>query len=105
MKCFQAEVMNESVYMRIKHSREQAGRKRQNTGMIKGVIFDMDGTMFDTERLSSYCWKRTGENLGINVTDELMNDCRGRTLQSFVDYIWKHLERHSTMTLQELPSM
>ena len=48
MKCFQAEVMNESVYMRIKHSREQAGRKRQNTGMIKGVIFDMDGTMFDT---------------------------------------------------------
>ena len=91
MKCFQAEVMNESVYMRIKHSREQAGRKRQNTGMIKGVIFDMDGTMFDTERLSSYCWKRTGENLG--------------TLQSFVDYIWKHLERHSTMTLQELPSM
>lgn len=78
MKCFQAEVMNESVYMRIKHSREQAGRKRQNTGMIKGVIFDMDGTMFDTERLSSYCWKRTGENLGINVTDELMNDCRGK---------------------------
>lgn len=46
--------------------------------MIKGVIFDMDGTMFDTERLSSYCWKRTGENLGINVTDELMNDCRGK---------------------------
>lgn len=46
--------------------------------MIKGVIFDMDGTMFDTERLSSYCWKKTGEDLGIHVTDELMNDCRGK---------------------------
>ena len=46
--------------------------------MLKGVIFDMDGTMFDTERLTGHCWKKLGETLGFNVTDELLNDCRGK---------------------------
>ena len=28
---------------------------------LGGVIFDMDGLMFDTERLSTACWKQVGE--------------------------------------------
>lgn len=31
---------------------------------IKGVIFDMDGLMLDTERIIQYSWERTGEELG-----------------------------------------
>lgn len=46
--------------------------------MIKGVIFDMDGTMFDTEGLSSLCWKKAGEKLGLAITDELVESIRGR---------------------------
>lgn len=46
--------------------------------MVKGVIFDMDGTMFDTERLSTICWKLAGEKLGIEITDELADRCKGR---------------------------
>ena len=32
--------------------------------MVKGVIFDMDGTMFDTERLSTKGWIYAGKKLG-----------------------------------------
>ena len=31
--------------------------------MVKGVIFDMDGTMFDTERLSTKGWIYAGKKL------------------------------------------
>ncbi len=46
--------------------------------MIKGVIFDMDGTMFDTERLSAVCWKKAGERLHLDIQDELMDKIQGR---------------------------
>lgn len=46
--------------------------------MIKGVIFDMDGTMFDTERLSAISWKKAGEKLHIDIQDELIDKIQGR---------------------------
>ena len=30
--------------------------------LLQGVIFDMDGLMFDTERLSARCWEQVGRN-------------------------------------------
>ena len=38
--------------------------------MVKGVIFDMDGLMFDTERLSTIFWRQTGEEFGVDVPEE-----------------------------------
>ena len=35
--------------------------------MVKGVIFDMDGTMFDTERLSTKGWIYAGKKLGVHT--------------------------------------
>ena len=46
--------------------------------MIKGVIFDMDGTMFDTERLSAISWKKAGEKLHLDIQDELIDKIQGR---------------------------
>lgn len=53
--------------------------------MVKGVIFDMDGTMFDTERLYTVAWKMTGEEKGYEFTDELIDSCRGKTTEIIGD--------------------
>lgn len=48
--------------------------------MIKGVIFDMDGTMFDTEPISARCWIEAGEKLGIPITKSMVYTFCGKTM-------------------------
>ncbi|MDO5388177.1 MAG: HAD family phosphatase [Clostridia bacterium] len=45
--------------------------------MIKSVIFDMDGLMFDTERLSTKGWIECGKELGINIDVSFTNSFKG----------------------------
>lgn len=53
--------------------------------MVRGVIFDMDGTMFDTERLYTVAWKTVGKERGYEFTDELLDSCRGKTTELIGD--------------------
>lgn len=46
--------------------------------MVKGVIFDMDGTMFDTEHLSTVTWRLAGEKLNLDINEELIDSFRGK---------------------------
>jgi HAD superfamily hydrolase (TIGR01509 family) len=46
----------------------------------KAVIFDMDGTMFNTEYLASIAWKKAGEELNYPITEEILSQVRGRNL-------------------------
>lgn len=41
--------------------------------MIEAVIFDMDGLMFDTERLSKEIWQKCGKNHGYTFSDEIFD--------------------------------
>ena len=55
--------------------------KTENGGniMIKAVIFDMDGLMFDTERIASEGWKEAGKQLGFSIGEQQFRQMRGRT--------------------------
>lgn len=46
--------------------------------MIKAVIFDMDGLMLDTERLTVKAWDQIGEELGVGPFGHLVPPLIGR---------------------------
>ena len=45
--------------------------------MIAGVLFDMDGVLFDTERLAKEGWTQAAEQLGLEITEEFLSRLRG----------------------------
>ena len=45
--------------------------------MINGVIFDMDGTMFDTERMWATFWDPALKALGLPYKEGLAEAARG----------------------------
>ena len=47
--------------------------------MTDAVLMDMDGTLFDTEKLSFEGWKLAGEQLGYPMTAQQILDFRGRS--------------------------
>lgn len=50
--------------------------------MVKAVLFDMDGTMLDTEPISAECWKKAGKELGYIIEDRFMNTLFGKNIAS-----------------------
>ncbi len=55
-------------------------KKEWNNNLIKAVIFDMDGLMFDTEKLAADGWKYAGNSLGFDIDDEKLSQTRGRNV-------------------------
>ena len=44
--------------------------------MLKAVIFDVDGTLLDTERIYMKAWKEAAAELGYVMTDEILRKTR-----------------------------
>ena len=55
--------------------------------MIKGVIFDMDGLMFDTERIWNICWEPALAKFGLPCKDGLSQAARGTTKAGSCDVL------------------
>ena len=45
--------------------------------MIKAIIFDMDGTMLDTEHVKEEGLKHVGESLNVKIDDQTLTQIRG----------------------------
>jgi HAD superfamily hydrolase (TIGR01509 family) len=61
--------------------------------MIKGVIFDMDGLMFDTERLWDTFWEPACEELGVPMPQDLATfyaSGRGLAGQYLIEHVQKY---------------
>lgn len=58
--------------------------------MVQGVIFDMDGLMFDTERLWDTLWEPTCREMGVEMpadADAFLASGRGLAGQALTDHI------------------
>lgn len=59
---------------------EKRMSRGEEKGRIKAVIFDMDGTLFDTERLYHRVWYELMPTRGYVITDEMLDKMRGAGL-------------------------
>ena len=57
--------------------------------MIKAVLFDMDGTVFDTERIYRECWFRAAEAVGFFEMEDLLARIFGVSEREIGDYVYK----------------
>ncbi|MBN2039727.1 MAG: HAD family phosphatase [Spirochaetes bacterium] len=64
-----------------------------NRRKIKAVIFDMDGLMFDTEKLAEKCWESAGAKFGYNIERKIYKQITGLNIKKakeiFLDHFGK----------------
>ena len=59
--------------------------------MKKGVIFDQDGILFDTERLYVQGWKYAGSTMNVDVPEVFFRAIAGSSGQRMLDIIHEHI--------------
>ncbi|MEF2575606.1 MAG: HAD hydrolase-like protein, partial [Eisenbergiella sp.] len=64
-------------------------RKRR---MIEAVVFDMDGVLFDTERISCECCFQTAKEMGLKMTEEAVYGSCGRNQEAVRAHVIASME-------------
>ena len=58
--------------------------------MLKGIIFDMDGVLINSEPFHYRVWKETLRERGIDLDYEVYKDCIGSTIGTLMQILHKH---------------
>ena len=58
---------------------------------LRAVLFDMDGTLIDTERIGAASWDHAGADIGVVVPDSLKRDMVGRNMNDIQALVEKHM--------------
>jgi len=82
--------------MPISKKRQDEPKDRRRM-VVSAVIFDMDGLMFDTERLAREAWERAMADWGYVIPDALYLTMVGRTAQSAQMILQQALGPHLPM--------
>ena len=56
----------------------------------KAVVFDMDGVIFDSERLVLECWAEIAQEKGIKSMDEVFHQCIGTNMIKTKEILLEH---------------
>ena len=66
--------------------------KERKNRMIEEVVFDMDGVLFDTERISCECCFQTAEEMGLKMTEEAVYGSCGRNQEAVRAHVIASME-------------
>jgi len=58
-------------------------------GKIKGIVFDMDGVLIDSESICDITWEMAGKDFNIPMTMDILNSCRGSNKQDIIEILKK----------------
>lgn len=59
--------------------------------MIKAVIFDMDGTLIDSERIAIIAWNRSAKRFGFEIPLEMLHGFIGMTRDACMGTLTEHV--------------
>lgn len=62
------------------HRFQKRMRGKRMSQKVKAVIFDQDGLMFDTERVSTKAWHMAESQFGVTISEELLSSVRGSSI-------------------------
>lgn len=58
--------------------------------MVKAIVFDMDGVLFDTESLFISCWKTLADEMQLEHFEEVLKKCIGTNVDKTKEIIVSH---------------